>query len=61
MAPTGETAIRDATLFVGGRLFDCMRSEDREGENFWRAVFQALVAIIERLSSEAEAMPDAVH
>ena len=43
----------DATLFVGGRIFDCKRSEDRQGEIFWCAVQEALLTIINRLCSDA--------
>jgi len=51
----------DATLFVGGRVFDCIRSEDRQGEFFWRAVYAGLVAIIEKLRAEAEDVTDTMH
>jgi hypothetical protein len=44
----------DAILFVGGLVFDCKRSQDRQGEIFWCAVHQALFRIIERLCSEAD-------
>ena len=37
----------DATLFVGGLVFDCKRSRDWVGEMFWRAVQQAIGDLIE--------------
>jgi hypothetical protein len=55
----------DATLFVGGLVFDCKRSQDGQGEIFWRAVLEALLAIIDRVCAEAqetdEPQSDAVH
>jgi hypothetical protein len=48
----------DATLFVGGLVFDCKRSQDKQGEIFWRAVQEGLFTIIDRLSSEAQGMDE---
>ena len=48
----------DATLFVGGLVFDCKRSQDKQGEIFWRAVQEGLFTIIYKLSSEAQGMDE---